>query len=155
MVRQLIEDLKGKMLFRKLQKLQRVNQWLDGFNRGMPALKALGLSLQSFHVSMGLPPKIEAVLVGSIEAIDKDKIQKLLEIHQANTFLIGILKGLQTASNLQGLVGEVGLRGIEVPITIGIPPRITVRFQRQEAARPDAQGTAEERRTSSPGLTAA
>jgi hypothetical protein len=155
MVRQLIEDLKDKMLFRKLHKLQRVNKLLDGFNRGMPALKALGLSLHSFHVSMGLPPKIEAVLVGSIEAIDKDKIQKLMEIHQANTFLIGILKGLQTASNLKGLLGEVGLNGIEVPIKIGIPPRITVRFQRQEAARPDAKGTAEEMRTASTALTAA
>ncbi len=56
-----------------------VNQLLDDFNKTVPTIKSLGLSMKKFHMGMGVIPEIEITLSGSVNAIDIKKIQELIQ----------------------------------------------------------------------------
>ena len=55
----------------------------------------------AFHFAMGLPPEIKAGLRGSVDAVDQDKIKKLIEDHQKNKTAVLTLDALKTVSVLK------------------------------------------------------
>jgi hypothetical protein len=108
--------------------LEKVNHLLDEFNKAIPTIKALGFSVNNFHVGMGAIPEIEAKITGSVDAIDAEKIQELIQNNQDKQILITILQGLQTASHAKEQLGELAFKGVEVDIKLGLPPKISISF---------------------------
>jgi len=108
--------------------VEKVDQLMGDFSEAIPTIKGLGLSVSDFRIGMGVIPEIEAKLTGSVEALDADKIQELIESSQENDILIYILKALRTASNLKERLGGLGFEGVEVDVKLGLPPRISVGF---------------------------
>lgn len=120
-----LKDISGDMADVALEK---VNHLLDEFNKAIPTIKALGFSIKNFHVGMGVIPEIETKLTGSVDAVDAEKIQELIQNNQDKKILISILKGLQTASHAKEQLGELAFKGVEVDIKLGLPPNISISF---------------------------
>jgi hypothetical protein len=96
------------------------------FNETIPTIKALGLSVRNVSFGMGLVPEIGATLIGSIDALEPEKIDELLKAHQENKTTVLILEAMKAASNLKDQLGDFGLRGVKVDVKLGMPPKISV-----------------------------
>ena len=108
--------------------LEKINESIADLNEAIPILKGLGLSVQNFHLNMGVPPEIGARLIGSIEAINADAFQKLIEGHPGKKVLVAILEALRTASMLKDQLEGLGFKGVEVDVTLGLSPKVSVQF---------------------------
>jgi len=106
--------------------VDKVHEVLREFNETMPTIKALGLSVRNISFGMGLVPEVSATLIGSIDALEQDKIDDLLKKHQDNRTTTLILEALKTASNLKDQLGDLGMRGVKVDVKLGLPPKIEV-----------------------------
>jgi hypothetical protein len=101
---------------------------VDEFNEALPTMRALGFSIKDLRVGMGLLPEIGARLIASMDTIDVRKISELIDKHPENKTLIGALKGLQLAYNVRQQVGDLPFKGVELDVTLGLPPHIGVAF---------------------------
>ena len=124
----MLEKFKGKT--NKLTDIsaEKLNQLLDDFNSAIPTMNALGLSIKDFNMKMAVIPEIEAKLIGSLDAVDPEKIEEIVSKNPDKKMLIGILKGLQTASLAKNRISGLSLGGIEVDIKLGLPPSVKVGF---------------------------
>ena len=103
-------------------------KFLDEFNEALPTMRALGFTIKDFRVGMGLLPEIGAKLVASTDTIDVKKIDELIEKQKEKKTLVALLKALQAAFNIKQQLGEVSFKGVEIDMTLGLPPRIGVGF---------------------------
>jgi hypothetical protein len=101
---------------------------LDEFNEALPTIRALGFTVKDMHVGMGLLPEVGAKLVASTDTIDVDKIKELIAANADKKILVTALKGLQAAYNIKQQVPDVPLKGVELDLTLGLPPRVAVSF---------------------------
>ena len=106
--------------------LTKVNQLIAEFNDAVPTMKALGLSISDVAIEFGLLPEIRAKLTGSVDALDAEKIKPLIEKNKDKKILVTVLESLRTASNFKEQLGEVGFKGVEMNIQLGLPPKIAV-----------------------------
>jgi hypothetical protein len=104
----------------------KVHEVIREFNETMPTIKALGLSVRNVSFGMGLVPEVSATLMGSVDALEQEKIDALLKKHQDNKTTVFILEALKTASNLKDQLGDLGLHGVKVGVKLGLPPKIEV-----------------------------
>jgi hypothetical protein len=107
---------------------------LDEFNEAMPTMRALGFTVRDVHVGMGLLPEVGAKLVASTDDIDEEKLAELIEKHAEKKLLIAALKGLYAAYNIKRELPDVPLNGVQLDLTLGLPPRISVSFINNSAA---------------------
>lgn len=107
--------------------LEKISQSLDEFNESIPAIKALGFAVTDLNVDMGAIPDVSAKITGSVDSIEEEKIKELIGSNQDNKFLVTILKGLQTASNVQRKLGNLGFKGVQAEVKLA-PPGIKVGF---------------------------
>ena len=122
-----IKGLKDKAGDLRGAALDKINRSLDEFNAAIPAIKDLGFAVTDLKVGMGIPPEVSAKLTGTVASIKKEKVQELIEANQENKFLVTILTGLQTASEVQQKLGDLGLKGVEADVSL-VPPTIKVGF---------------------------
>jgi hypothetical protein len=101
---------------------------VDEFNEALPTIRALGFTVKDLRVGMGLVPEIGAKLIASADTIDVKKIKELIEKHPENKTLISALKGLELAYNVRQQFGELPLKGVEIDVTLGLPPHVGVAF---------------------------
>lgn len=101
---------------------------VDEFNEALPTMRALGFTIKDLRVGAGLLPEIGAKLVASTDTIDVKKIHELIEQHPDNKTLVGALKALELAFNVKRQIGDLPLKGVEVDLTLGLPPHIGVAF---------------------------
>ena len=73
-------------------------------------------------------PEIGARLIASTDTVDVKKIRELIEKHPENRTLIGALKALELAFNIRQQIGDFPFKGVEIDVTLGLPPRIGVAF---------------------------
>lgn len=106
--------------------LTKVNQLVAEFNEAVPTIKALGLSVSNVRISIGLLPEIGAKLTGSVEALDADKIKPLIEQNKDRKILVTMLEALRMAANFKQQFGQLGFKGVEMNIDLGLPPKIAV-----------------------------
>jgi len=111
-----------------------VSKLLDEFNAALPTLRALGFSMQDLRVSMGLLPEVSAKLLASADDIDVKSLDDMVRKNSDQKTLVALLRALQTAYNVRSQLGDVGLKGIEVDVTLGLPPRIGIGFLKSVAA---------------------
>jgi predicted regulator of amino acid metabolism with ACT domain len=112
-----------------------VSKMLDEFNAALPVMKALGFSVEDLQVGMGLLPEVKARLVADADNIDVKAIDEMIEKKSEQKTLVAVLKALQTAYNVREQLGDLGLKGVEINATLGIPPNIGIGFLKQVPAR--------------------
>ena len=101
---------------------------LDEFNEALPTMRALGFVVKDLHVGMGLLPEVGAKLVATTDSIDEKKLQELIEKHAEKKLLVTALKGLYAAYNIKREIPDVPLKGVQLDMTLGLPPRVSVSF---------------------------
>jgi hypothetical protein len=110
----------------------KIDDLIEDFNKMLPLAEELGLSIASFNIEAGLLPKIQASLVGSIENIKNEAVERLIAEHDNNKLLVAILKAVLMAKNihqkLEGAYISI-LKDLVVDIQLGVPPSISCRFQ--------------------------
>lgn len=121
-------DIKGKASDIMGAAAGTVEKMLDDFNQAVPVIKGLGFSIKDIKVEMGMPPKVNATLTGSVEAMDSEKIQELIDAKSDKKFLVTLLKGLLAASNIKEQLSALVFKGVEAKIKLGVPPGISVKF---------------------------
>ncbi len=104
----------------------KVQELVRDFNAAIPTMKALGFSVSSFTIGVGLIPEIDATLKGSVKALNLDEIQKMIDSHADNKSLKAILEALHTAANFKEQLTEMGIKGVEIDIKLGLPPLVSV-----------------------------
>lgn len=107
--------------------LEKINESLDEFNEAIPAIKGLGFAVTDLKVNLGPVPEVSAKLTGTVASIKEDKVQEVIDANQDNKFLVTIMKGLQTASNVQNKLGDLGFKGLEADVKL-VPPGVRVEF---------------------------
>jgi hypothetical protein len=101
---------------------------VDEFNEALPTMRALGFTIKDLRVGAGLLPEIGAKLVASTDTIEVAKIHELIEKHPDNKTLVAALKALELAFNVRRQIGDLPFKGVEVDVTLGLPPHIGVAF---------------------------
>jgi hypothetical protein len=109
---------------------------LDEFNEAMPTMRALGFTVKDVHIGMGLLPEVGAKLVASTDTLDVKKLEELIDKHAEKKFLVTALKTLLAAYNIKRQIPDVPLKGVELDVTLGLPPRVNVGFVSNGPAAP-------------------
>lgn len=109
---------------------------LDEFNEALPTMRALGFTVKNLHVGMGLLPEVGATLVATTDTIDEKKLVELIEKHAEKKLLVTALKGLYAAYNIKREIPDVPLKGVQLDLTLGLPPRVNVAFVNNVVAAP-------------------
>ena len=104
----------------------KVQELVHDFNAAIPTMKAMGFSVSSFTIGVGLIPEIDATLTGSVKALDPHEIQKVIEGHPDDKSLKAVLEALQMAANFKEQLTEIGMKGVEVDIKLGLPPLVSI-----------------------------
>jgi hypothetical protein len=115
-----------------------VSKMLDEFNAALPTMRALGFTVQDIQVGMGLLPEVKAKLAASADNIDVKAIDEIIQKKSEQKTLVTVLKALQTAYNVRDRLGDLGLKGVEINATLGLPPNISIGFIKSSAATAQA-----------------
>ncbi|MDJ0902770.1 MAG: hypothetical protein QNJ55_28610 [Xenococcus sp. MO_188.B8] len=111
---------------------EKIDAIIDEFNKMMPFAEELGLSVASFDIEAGLLPQIKTSLVGSIENIKDETVERLISENESNKLLVAMFKAVLTAKSihqkLEGAYISV-LKDLVIDIQLGIPPSIACRFK--------------------------
>jgi len=110
----------------------KIDEIIDEFNRFMPLAEELGLSIASFDIEAGLLPQIKTSLVGSIDNIENEAVERIIAENENNKLLIAVLKAILMAKGiherLEGAYISV-LKDLVIDIKLGVPPSISCRFK--------------------------
>jgi hypothetical protein len=107
---------------------EQFNAVLDEYQNVLPVASSLGMSVGSFEVHMGVLPEVRTSLVGLLEQINNEAVQKLIAENQSNKLLVLILNSLLITKELQQRLNICNLQGIVVDIKLGVPSNVSVRL---------------------------
>lgn len=111
---------------------EKIDALIDEFNDMLPFVEELGLSVASFDIEAGLLPQIKTSLVGSIDNIKDETVERIIAEHEANKLLITVLNAILMAKKihqrLEGAYISV-LKDLVIDIKLGVPPSISCRFK--------------------------
>ena len=104
------------------------NKLMKEFNEAIPTLRALGFTVKDISIGMGLLPEIGAKLIASSDSVDPKKVKELIDKNPENKTLVTALNALLTAYNLKQQIADVPFKGVEIDVTLGLPPHVGVSF---------------------------
>jgi predicted regulator of amino acid metabolism with ACT domain len=119
-----------------------VSKLLDEFNAALPTIKALGFSVEDIQVGMGLLPEVKATLIAAADNVDVKDLDGMIEKKSEQKTLVVVLKALQAAYNVREQLGDLGLSGVEIDLTLGFPPKVSIGFMRKATLSAPAPITA-------------
>ena len=119
-----------------------VSKLLDEFNAALPVMKALGFGVEDIQVGMGLLPEVHARLVAAADKVDVKAIDGIIEKKSEQKTLVAVLKALQTAYNVRDHLGDLGLKGVAIDLTLGLPPKVSIGFMKNAAVSAPALASA-------------
>ena len=105
-----------------------VGKLLDDFHAALPTMRALGFTVEDIQVAMGLLPEVNAKLVATAANIDVKALDEMIAKTSEQKTLAAVLKALQTAYSLRDQLGDFGLKGVVVNLTLGLPPKVGIGF---------------------------
>jgi predicted regulator of amino acid metabolism with ACT domain len=115
-----------------------VSKMLDEFNAALPTMRALGFNVADLKITAGLLPEVSAKLTASASDVDEKALDDLIQEKADQKTLVAVLKGLKTAYNVRDQLGDLGLNGVEVDVTLGLPPSIRIGFLKSPSASASA-----------------
>lgn len=111
---------------------EKIDAILDEFNRMLPFVEELGLRVSSFDIEAGLLPQIKTSLIGSVDDIKSETVERLIAENETNKLLGAVLSAVLMAKSiherLEGAYISV-LKDLVIDIKLGVPPSITCRFK--------------------------
>jgi len=123
-----LKDLVGKAQELTSTATEAAGKFVDELNEALPTMRALGFTVKDLRVGAGLVPEIGAKLVASTDTVDPKKIKELIEKRPENKTLTAALKALLAAYNIKQQIADIPFKGVEVDVTLGLPPHIGVAF---------------------------
>jgi hypothetical protein len=122
------KDLMGKAQELAGAATETAGKFVDEFNEALPTMRALGFTVKDLRVGIALIPEVAAKLVASTDTVDVKKIKELIEKHPENRTVVGMLNALLLAYNVKQEIGDLPFKGVELDVTLGLPPHIGVAF---------------------------
>ena len=99
----------------------------------LPFAEELGLSVASFDIEAGILPQVKTSLVGSIDNINNEVVERIIAEHESNKLLAAVLNAVLMTKNihqkLEGAYISV-LKDLVIDIKLGVPPSISCRFKK-------------------------
>jgi hypothetical protein len=111
---------KEELIFASMEKMR---EWLDDYKKAIAVMETFGFTVGKLEVEMGLPPKVQTFILGSIENIQTEKLNKLIEEHQGEALLAALLRSLVLIKQIWESL-DLKLTGVILKVTFGIPPKI-------------------------------
>lgn len=108
----------------------KVREKLNDLNNLLPAIRELGYSVDAVQIGIGLLPDVGIDVSGLAKTMDEATYERVLEEQQENKVISLILKTLHTASSWQQKIHLMEMVSDQATITLGIPPKLTLKFQR-------------------------
>lgn len=108
----------------------KVREKLNELNSLLPCIRELGYSVDAVEIGIGLLPEVGIDVSGLSKTMDEATYQRVLEEQKDNRVISLILKTLNTASSWQQKIQLMEMVSDQATITLGIPPKLTLKFNR-------------------------
>lgn len=111
---------------------EKVDAVLDEFNEMLPLVEELGLKVASFNIEAGILPQIKTSLVGSIDNIKEEAVERIIAEHEGNKILVAVLNAILMAKSIHQRLARAYisvLKALVIDIKLGVPPSISCRFE--------------------------
>jgi hypothetical protein len=109
----------------------KLKETTDEVDEILPLISELGYSVESIQVGIGLIPDIVIEISGLTKKMDEKAYHRILKEKEDKKLLCSVLKTLQTASGLHDKVHIAGMKSDNAAITLGLPPKVTLKFKKQ------------------------
>lgn len=103
---------------------------LNELNDLLPCIRELGYSVEAVEVGVGLLPEVGIEVSGLAKTMDVATYERVMEEQRDKKVLSLILRTLQTTSTWQKKIHLMAMGCDRATITLGIPPKITLKFEK-------------------------
>ena len=103
-------------------------EWLDEFNNAMIMLDEFGFTVEKFTVGSGLVPGVTTSIVGSLDSIDLEVVDKTIAKNEGRKIIITLMKSIRMAKHVSERVSSLPFSDVRIDITLGWPPDISLDF---------------------------
>ena len=111
---------------------EKLREKLDELDGLLPAIRELGYTVDAVQIGIGLLPEIGIDVSGLARTMDAATYERVLEEQKENKVISLVLRTLQTTSTWQQKIHFAALGCDQATITLGLPPRITLKFTKDE-----------------------
>ena len=111
---------------------EKLREKLDELNGLLPAIREVGYTVDAVQVGIGLLPEIGIDVSGLARTMDAEAFERVMEEQKENKVIGLILRTLQTTSSWQQKIHFANLGCDQATITLGLPPRITLKFTKDQ-----------------------
>lgn len=101
----------------------KMSEWLDDYKKAITVMETFGFTVGKLEIEMGLPPKIHTSILGLIEKIQTEKLNKLIEAYQGEALLVALLRALVLIRQIWECL-DLKLTDFILKVTLGVPPKI-------------------------------
>ncbi len=101
-----------------------------GVNEILPVIRELGYTVEGINVAVGLIPDVTIDISGLAKTIEDGRYQEVLEEHKDSKLRVGVIKALQGMSLMHQKVQIGQMTQDTASITLGFPPKVTLKFKR-------------------------
>jgi hypothetical protein len=108
---------------------EKINMLLGEYSQAVSTLQTLGLTVGKIRVEMGLLPQVSTTIRGSINDLDPEKIQKLLDSNPDKKLLNAILSALLTLVRIREVVDLKTSKDVVLDVTLGVPPKVSAQLE--------------------------
>ena len=105
--------------------LGKMTEWLDDYKKAIKYLEKYGFTVEKLEIEMGIPPEVHTSILGSIEHIQIDQLNKLIEEQQKEALLVALLRSLVLTRQIWESL-DLKLTGVLLKVTLGAPPKIDI-----------------------------
>ncbi|MDN3918862.1 hypothetical protein [Roseateles violae] len=102
-----------------------LNTWMNDYKKATATLQTLGFEVGRFTIGMGVLPEIHTTLAGKVAAIEKERVEQLMQQHQDHSSTVTLRKGLLLAKRVSDHL-DGRLESVTLHIKLGIPPGVNV-----------------------------
>jgi hypothetical protein len=121
-----ISDAKDKVAGFTIDSSEQVIQWLEEYKQAMQSLQVFGFKMGKIHVTAGVLPEISATITGSVNNINPQQVQKMLEEKRQEKLLAAVLSALLTLAKVREVIDLGFMQTVVIQICLGIPPRVMI-----------------------------
>jgi hypothetical protein len=108
--------------------LEKLYEYLDEFNHSMIVLGEFGFTVDKFTVGSGLVPGVTISIVGSLDSVDLEIVDKAIAEHEGRKIIVTLMQSIRTAKNIRARVTSLPFSDVRIDITLGLPPDISLDF---------------------------
>jgi hypothetical protein len=122
-------DVKGITTEVAGESMEKVNQMVDELKSALALFEKFGFRAGKLKMEMGAMPAISTSISGSLDKVEVDSLQKLIEEHKDNKLLSAMVKGLIGAKQLRDRIELNYFTGTTLKVKLGVPPKISFDLQ--------------------------